>query len=55
MRFAEPTKNVIPAADASRSAKNSDSCSRTRSAPTSTVASVVAHRITCVSAVQRSR
>ena len=55
MRFAAPTKNVIPAADASRSAKNSASCSRICSEPTSTAASVVAQRMTCASAVQRSR
>ena len=66
MRFAAPTKNAIPAAEASSSAKNSamwSSRGRICAAPQpgmcSTESSVVARpmpqRMTCASAVQRSR
>ena len=59
IRLAEPTKNAMPAAEASRSEKNSAMCSSVRrvtcSAPTSVVARPMPQSTICASAVQRSR
>ena len=67
MRFAAPTKNAIPAAEASRSAKNSATWSSRRagsalrpqpgtcSTARSVVASPMQQRMIWPSAVQRSR